>query len=138
MSMKNLFGFMPGCYYGWPKNVLHQAGIDESIVDISLTLKPQLAIVDGIIGMEGDGPIMGTPLASGVIVMGRELPAVDATCARIMGIDPFRVVSLNLAHQAGCLIEEDRISQRGELIETVKKPFQLLPAIPAQKHLRDI
>ena len=88
LSMKNLFGVMPGMFYGWPKNVLHQEGIDESILDINATVKPHFAIVDGIVGMEGDGPIMGTPKNAGVIVMGRNLPAVDATCCRIMGINP--------------------------------------------------
>src|SRR5262249_24944939 len=57
-SMKNLFGVMPGVCYGWPKNVLHREGIPESILDIAATVRPHLAIVDGIIGMEGDGPIM--------------------------------------------------------------------------------
>ncbi|RPI19671.1 MAG: DUF362 domain-containing protein, partial [Acidobacteriales bacterium] len=32
LGMKNLFGLVPGAVYGWPKNVLHWAGIDESIV----------------------------------------------------------------------------------------------------------
>ena len=91
LSLKNLFGVMPGSIYGWPKNVLHQAGIQPCILDIAATLKPHFAIVDGIVGMEGDGPIMGTPKEAGVLVMGRNLTAVDATCARIMGVDPFRV-----------------------------------------------
>ena len=74
LSMKNLFGVMPGIYYGWPKNVLHYAGIDAAILDIVSALQPQFAIVDGIVGMEGDGPIMGTPKPAGVLVMGRNLP----------------------------------------------------------------
>ena len=88
LSMKNLFGVMPGIFYGWPKNVLHHAGIGRSILDINAAVRPHLAIVDGIIGMEGDGPIMGTPRHAGVLVMGTNLPAVDATCARLMKIDP--------------------------------------------------
>jgi uncharacterized protein (DUF362 family) len=52
LSMKNLFGIMPGCVYGWPKNVLHQAGIQRSIMDINATFRPHLCIVDGIVGME--------------------------------------------------------------------------------------
>ena len=96
LSLKNLFGVMPGIVYGWPKNVLHQAGIQPCILDIAATLKPHFAIVDGIVGMEGDGPIMGTPKEAGVLVMGRNLTAVDATCARIMGIDPYRVKYLSL------------------------------------------
>ena len=65
LSMKNLFGTLPGIFYGWPKNVLHVAGINESIIDINSTLHPHFAIVDGIVGMEGDGPIMGTPKKAG-------------------------------------------------------------------------
>ena len=71
LSMKNLFGVMPGIYYGWPKNVLHHAGIENSILDINATLKPHFAIVDGIVGMQGDGPIMGDPKQAGVLVMGQ-------------------------------------------------------------------
>src|SRR5438874_988864 len=45
LSMKNLFGVMPGVCYGWPKNVLHHAGIGQSILDINATVRPHLAIV---------------------------------------------------------------------------------------------
>ena len=75
LSMKNLFGSLPGTFYGWAKNVLHNVGITESINDLNSTLHPQFAIVDGIIGMEGDGPIMGSAKNAGVLVMGRNLPA---------------------------------------------------------------
>ena len=68
-SMKNLFGVVPGAVYGWPKNLLHQHGIDDSIVDLVATVRPGLTIVDGIVGMEGDGPIMGTPRGFGVLAM---------------------------------------------------------------------
>ena len=76
-------------------------GLNGSILDIVCALRPQFAIVDGIVGMEGDGPIMGTPKPAGVLVMGRNLPAVDATCARIMGVDPHRV--RYLAEAGRCL-----------------------------------
>ncbi|HYG21393.1 MAG TPA: DUF362 domain-containing protein [Verrucomicrobiae bacterium] len=136
LSMKNLFGVMPGSYYGWPKNVLHQAGLNECIADIALNLRPQLAIVDGIVGMEGDGPIMGDPVDAGVIVMGTDLPAVDATCARIMDVDPARVQHLHMAGKEGFAIDEARITQVGESIESVRRPFRLLPHIAAQQNLR--
>ena len=88
LSLKNFFGVMPGIFYGWPKNVLHHAGIGRSILDIAAAVRPHLAIVDGIIGMEGDGPIMGTPRHAGVLVMGTNLPAVDATCCTTDGDQP--------------------------------------------------
>ena len=49
LSMKNLFGVMPGICYGWPKNVLHQAGIPESILDIVAAVNPHLAIQERFI-----------------------------------------------------------------------------------------
>ncbi|MEW6660562.1 MAG: DUF362 domain-containing protein [Thermodesulfobacteriota bacterium] len=135
LSMKNLFGVMPGSYYGWPKNVLHHAGIEGSILDIVYALKPQLAIVDGIVGMEGDGPIMGTPKQAGVLVMGRNLPAVDATCARVMGIDPRRVEYLAKAEQFLGPIRETEIMQVGEAVAGVRSPFKLVDFIPAHRKL---
>jgi uncharacterized protein (DUF362 family) len=126
LAMKNLFGVMPGIYYGWPKNVLHHAGIPGSILDINATVRPHLAIVDGIIGMEGDGPIMGTPRPAGVLVMGTSLPAVDATAARLMGINPWRVAYLASASGRLGPIAERHIVQRGEPIAPLVQNFRLL------------
>ena len=136
LSMKNLFGVMPGIYYGWPKNVLHHAGIENSILDINATLKPHFAIVDGIVGMEGDGPIMGDPKKVGVVVMGRNLAAVDATCCRIMGIDPHKVSYLERADNWLGPITERSIEQRGEAIAAVRTNFNLIDTIPAQQGIR--
>jgi uncharacterized protein (DUF362 family) len=136
LSMKNMFGVMPGIAYGWPKNVLHWAGISESIIDINATVKPHLAIVDGIVGMEGDGPIMGDPVQANVLVMGRNLPAVDATCARIMGITPQKIPYLIYASGELGTIREANIEQRGESIKSVRKDFQLVDYIPAHKGIR--
>jgi len=136
LTMKNMFGVMPGIVYGWPKNVLHHAGIERSILDINATIKPHFAIVDGITGMEGDGPIMGTPCHTGVLVMGRNLPAVDATGARIMGIDPHKIAYLKVASNRLGPVKEKYIAQRGELISSVRKNFRLREDIPAQRGLR--
>jgi len=136
LSMKNMFGIMPGNIYGWPKNVLHWAGLSECIFDITATVKPQLAIVDGIIGMEGDGPIMGHPIHSNVIVLGNNLPAVDATCARIMGISPKKIPYLKRASGRLGAIKQSNIEQRGQSIESVKREFQLLDYIPAHRGIR--
>ena len=136
LSMKNLFGVMPGVVYGWPKNVLHFAGIEPSILDINATVRPDFAIVDGIVGMDGDGPIMGDPVAAGVLVMGRNAVAVDATCCRIMGIDPRRVGYLHQADGRLGTIEAGRIEQRGEAPASVRRDFALLDYVPAQQNLR--
>ena len=136
LSMKNMFGLMPGSYYGWPKNVLHTIGIHKAILDISATVKAPLAIVDGIVGMEGDGPIMGHPRHVGTLVIGRNLPAVDATCSRVMGINPGKIQYLKAADGRIGTIREDNILQRGETIASVRTPFALVDKIPAHQGLR--
>jgi len=136
LSMKNLFGVMPGIYYGFPKNLFHFEGIDKSILDITATVRPHFAIVDGIVGMEGDGPIMGEPRKAGVLVMGRNLPAVDATSARIMGIDPCKIAYLAAASGWLGTIRETDIHQRGEAIASVRTDFALVEKIEAQRGLR--
>ena len=130
LSLKNLFGTLPGTCYGWPKNELHWRGIPNSIVDIALTNTPHLAIVDGIVGMEGDGPLNGTPKHLGVLVMGSDLVAVDATCCRLMGLDPQRIPYLLLAHQKQLgRLNENEIIQLGETIAAKASRFELPPKI---------
>ena len=124
LSLKNLFGTLPGICYGWPKNELHWRGIHNSIVDIALTRTPDLAIVDGIVGMEGDGPLNGTPKPMGVLVMGADLLAVDATCCRPMQLDPTKVGYLVLgAGKKLGQMNEAVIEQLGETIAGRRKPF---------------
>ena len=84
------------------------------------------AIVDGIVGMEGNGPIQGRARRCGVLVMGADLAAVDATCCRIMGIDPDRIEYLRLVSGRG-QVREQRIEQRGETVARVRTPFALIP-----------
>jgi uncharacterized protein (DUF362 family) len=125
LAMKNLFGVVPGGVYGWPKNVLHWAGIPESIVDLHHLFPRQFAIVDGIVGMEGNGPIQGTPKKAGVLVAGSDVAAVDATCCRIMGIDPTKIEYLKLARGPENL-GISAFRQTGERISSVRTPFELV------------
>ena len=128
LSMKNLFGTVPSGIYGWPKNVLHWAGIDESIADLHAHFPRQFAIVDGIVGMEGNGPIQGTPKPVGVLVAGTDPVSVDATCCRIMKIDPFEIQYLRLvAGRPGAHVTERNVLQIGESIESVATSFELIP-----------
>jgi len=57
LSMKNMFGVVPGARYGWPKNILHWKGIQESILDLCATIPIHLVIADGIVAKEGNGPL---------------------------------------------------------------------------------
>ncbi|MBI3670393.1 MAG: DUF362 domain-containing protein [Acidobacteria bacterium] len=127
LSLKNMFGIVPGSCYGWPKNILHWAGITRALLDINSTVRPHFAIVDGIVGMEGNGPIQGMAKPCGVLVLGDDPVAVDATCARMMGLAPERIEHIA---QAGLLlghIREQNIRQFGESITSVRTEFAVLP-----------
>ena len=132
LSLKNLFGVVPGSIYGWPKNVLHWQGIDNSIVELAATLPVHFVIADGIEAMEGNGPLHGPMKHLGCIVFSDDPVAGDATCCRLMGIDPARVRHLQLASPLGNF-EQPRIEQRGERIEALAQQFDLLPEF---RHIR--
>jgi uncharacterized protein (DUF362 family) len=127
LSMKNMFGIVPGSCYGWPKNVLHWAGIDRSILDINAAARPDFAIVDGVMGMEGNGPIQGSPKAAGVLLLGDDPVAVDSTACRVMGLLPEKVDYLARAGTMLGHVEASKIQQLGEAIERVRTPFTVLP-----------
>ena len=137
LALKNMFGVIPSAVYGWPKNVLHWAGIHESILDINSTLPvPQFAIVDGIVGMEGNGPIQGQPKHCGVLVFGEDLVAVDATAARLMKLEPQEIKYLAKAGQFLGNIATEKIRQIGEKLEPFQQDFQVIDAFRYLKTLR--
>jgi uncharacterized protein (DUF362 family) len=127
LSLKNMFGVVPGSVYGWPKNALHWAGINGSIIDINASLPlPRFAIVDGVVGMEGNGPLQGQAKNSGVLVFGSDLVAVDATAARLMKIEPRKVKYLADAAAFLGNLGSDEIEQIGEKIERHAQDFQVI------------
>ncbi len=137
LSMKNLFGVMPGTYYGWPKNVLHVKGIPNSVVDVAAALPVRrFAIVDGIVGMEGNGPIQGTARRSGLLAFGEDLVAVDATCARLMTLEPSRITYLADADAFLGNVAEERITQLGEPLEALRQDYAVLDRFRALKPAR--
>lgn len=134
LALKNMFGCIPGAIYGWPKNVLHWAGIHDSIVDINSTLPvSRFAIVDAIVGMEGNGPIQGDARRCGALVFGDDLVAVDATAARLMTVDPRRIRYLAEAGRFLGNLAEERIDQIGESIDRLRQDFRVLPAFDGLK-----
>jgi uncharacterized protein (DUF362 family) len=127
LSLKNMFGVVPGIVYGWPKNILHWQGIHQSILDINSSLPlPQFAIVDGIVGMEGNGPLQGRAKNSGVLIFGDDLVAVDATAARLMTIEPQQINYLAKAGEFLGNLNQERIQQIGERLEKLQQDFAVI------------
>jgi uncharacterized protein (DUF362 family) len=133
LSMKNMFGVVPGAKYGWPKNILHWKGIQESILDVCATVPVHFVIADAIVAMEGNGPLNGLPRPLNRIVLADDPVAADATCARLMGLDPTRITHIRMgAHFLGN-VSIERIDQLAEAVCAPANPFEVVPEF---QHLR--
>jgi uncharacterized protein (DUF362 family) len=133
LSMKNMFGVVPGAKYGWPKNVLHWKGITESVLDVCATVPIHFVIADGIIAMEGNGPLNGTPRALNRIILADDPVAADATCARLMGLNPHKIEHIRGGSQFLGNSAIDRVDQVAERVLQPETPFRLVPEF---EHLR--
>jgi uncharacterized protein (DUF362 family) len=127
LAMKNMFGIVPGARYGWPKNILHWKGIQKTILDLCATVPIHFVIGDGIIAMEGNGPLNGTPRPLGRIVLADDPVAADATCARLMGFDPKRVMHISEGSRFLGNAEPAYIDQLGDTVRPPIIPFRVVP-----------
>lgn len=94
LSCKNMLGVTSGMVYGWPRNRLHVGGLSAAIASTLAACAPHYCLVDGVMAMEGDGPLRGDPAPLGALVAGCDPVAVDATCAQLMGLLPARIEHL--------------------------------------------
>lgn len=101
-AIKNSYGILPG----GQKARLHKlAGTPERfhelIVEVFRLRVPELFIMDGIVGMEGNGPASPELREIGVILAADNGVAMDAVVARMMGVEPGRLRFLQKAQEAG-------------------------------------
>lgn len=96
-SLKNMFGMIPN-----PKRVIYHNHLDEAIVDINQAFgRKTIALVDGIVSMEGNGPVYGTPVKTNVLLSSTDLVALDYMVAKMIGLDPDDVPYIRLAESVG-------------------------------------
>jgi uncharacterized protein (DUF362 family) len=118
LGMKNMFGLLPDKF----KGKYHMKGISKVVVDINTVLKPAFTVIDGFVGMEGEGPVDGTPVQMNLIIAGKDVVATDATAARLMGFNPYEINHIRKAYEKGLGSSEAQII--GEKLETVKRTFK--------------
>ncbi|VVB91729.1 Ferredoxin [uncultured archaeon] len=125
-AVKNFYGVIPGS----GKARIHKQApteerLSEALLDIYSSLKPRLAVMDGIVGMEGEGPTNGTPIPSGMILSSTDCVALDAVASGIMGFSHGDILTTRFAHERGLGIGElDQIEVTGEKISDVKTDFK--------------
>ncbi len=98
LSMKNLVGMAPPSIYGVPgaylRQDLHERGIDEAIIDFNLARPVHFAVIDGVWGMQGNGPTRGTAIEADLVFAGKNAMAVDRVALQAMGFSQASVPHL--------------------------------------------
>ena len=84
-------------------------------------------IADGVVAMEGNGPLNGIPNPLGKIVLANDPVAADATCVRLMGLEPDRVVHIREGSRFLGNASPALIDQVGETANGPATPFQVVP-----------
>lgn len=125
LSVKNSMGVPPTRFYGVDyKEKLHLLGLKEAIVDINKIRKPDFAVIDGIIGGEGYGPLLVRPVKSNIILAGIDPVAVDTVALNFMGFSLEEVFHVQLASREGLGISDmDKIKIVGADLNSIKMKF---------------
>ncbi len=120
LGVKNLFGCIPG-----PKKPLWhlKAGKDQKtfakiLVDIYEVIRPSLTVLDGIVGMEGNGPNSGRPIPLGLVLASGDSLSLDQIVCDLLGISRESLFTNRVAFEQG--IGRDPIDVLGERVEDVK------------------
>ncbi|MFT8888828.1 MAG: DUF362 domain-containing protein [Ethanoligenens sp.] len=125
-AVKNLFGSVPGLmkpefHYRFPD----KKDFGHMLVDLCETVKPTFAFIDGIVGMEGNGPSGGKPKAAGITGAALNPYALDLVMARIIGFSAAEVPTLSTAIERKlCPAEIGELEIIGERVETLLTPFE--------------
>lgn len=125
-ATKNLFGAIPGTmkpeyHFRYP-DPLDFAGM---IIDLNDYFKPRLYLVDAVLAMEGNGPTAGTPRHMGALLAGTDCHKIDLLCAKLIGLDPMVVPTLQAAANYGLIPESaDEISVAGNPDEFIIPDFE--------------
>ncbi len=126
VAIKNLKGALSH----QSKRTFHRKGLEKMVAHLSSVVKPTINIVDGLVGLEGFGPVQtGTPIKVGVLIVSDNLVATDAVATSIMGFNPQEIPHVKMASDLGNgPIELSQIDLVGESIESVKAPFEPSPS----------
>ncbi len=129
-AVKNLFGCVPGLQKAeFHMRFPEKEAFGQMLVDLCEQVKPGLHLVDGILGMEGDGPAGGTVRKAGLLLASEDPYSLDLALCRYMGMAPAGVPTLAAALQNGLCAEVfDEALLVGE--EAARRPLAgfVLPA----------
>lgn len=101
-AVKNLFGCIPGLEKAqYHLKVPDRDDFGSMLVDLMLACRPTLAVMDAVVGMEGEGPAGGTPRHVGAIIASADSVALDVVASAMAGLDPLEVYTTKAAARRG-------------------------------------
>lgn len=125
LGLKNWNGIIPNRHPDEQQQGAHRIDLGQKFADLYRVRKADLTIIDGIIGMEGQGPHAGTPVEMNLIVAGADTVAVDAVSSYIMGFDPVEIPAVRVAANEGLGVADlDAIEVVGECKDAVRRIFK--------------
>lgn len=102
--------------------------LNRAVIDHNLVFPSSLVVIDGVVGMEGQGPWSGDPVRSNVLIAGYDLVATDVVAARLMGYVPEEIPLFHYAVQAGLgEIDFERIECVGDPFSELQTAFKRNP-----------
>ncbi|NLM96899.1 MAG: DUF362 domain-containing protein [Halanaerobiaceae bacterium] len=115
-AVKNLFGTVPGLLKAeYHLKMPRLADFSEMLVELALCVNPVLNIVDGIWGMEGEGPSAGRIRQFSYLFAGSSAFAVDTVLAYFLGINPVnRAPVIDAARKRGLCSSMEEIRLIGD------------------------
>jgi uncharacterized protein (DUF362 family) len=117
-ALKNMKGVLPGV----EKKRTHRLGLDRGIVDLNRGMRPQLSVVDAIMGRAGTHTHPEDRVHLGCIVCGLDPVAVDAVCGALMGFHVDEILHVRLAGEEGLGVADlEQIEVRGTPIEALAR-----------------
>ncbi|HIH43930.1 MAG TPA: DUF362 domain-containing protein, partial [Candidatus Methanoperedenaceae archaeon] len=128
-AVKNMFGAVPQKTRMLAHALVTNERFSSALVDIYSALKPHIAVMDAVVGMEGDGPRHGQPRKVGLVLASFDPPALDAVAGKIVGFEPGAILTTKFAHERGLGCGDlSKISVLGEQIDNVAVPDFKKPA----------
>jgi uncharacterized protein (DUF362 family) len=102
LAIKNMYGAVPGLAKAkYHSTNIRRISFADMLLDILSVANADLIIMDGIIGMQGQGPASGTPVDLGVILASENPVAMDIAVCRMLGIEPVGIPVLKRAKVRG-------------------------------------
>ena len=114
-AVKILFGVIPGLLKAeYHLKMFKISDFADLLVDIATWVEPVLSIMDGVVGMEGDGPSAGKPRDIGALILSTDPFALDVVAADLIGLKPEKVPTLMAARARGLTSRLNEIQLKGD------------------------